>query len=199
MDSFEMNKVLGAVLATCLGVVSLNIAAGAVFVPGKLAKPGYEIVVPEKAPAGGGQQTAPVPEVPLDQLLASADFARGQSSAQKCAICHTFDKGGKHTLGPNLWGIIGRAKASSPGFNYSPALKAMGGNWSIPDLIAFVANPKGMVPGTAMAFTGIPRAGERADLMSFLNSLADNPVPLMKGAEAPVAPANTRRADLSPH
>jgi cytochrome c len=195
MDSFELNKILGAVLGTCLFVVSLNIASGAIFAPGKLAKPGYEIAVPEKAPAGGPKEPA-APEVPLDQLLASADVGRGQNSAQKCATCHTFDKGGKNLVGPNLWGILGRPKASLPGFNYSAGLKAMGGNWTIPDLMQFIANPKAMVAGTAMTFSGIPRATERADVIAYLNSLADNPAPLTKAAEAPTSPAANQRAQL---
>ncbi len=158
LDSFEMNKVLGAVLGTCLGVVALNIAAGAVFAPGKLDKPGYEIEVPKSKPGNGTTQTQAQPEVPLGQLLASADVTRGSDSAKKCATCHTLEKGGRALVGPPLWGIVGRQKASVAGFNYSPAIKQAGGNWTIADLFKFVANPKAMVPGTAMTFTGITRA-----------------------------------------
>lgn len=194
LDSFETNKILGAVLGSCLGVVALNIAAGAVFAPGKLAKPGYEIDVPTTP--GGAAPAAPAqPEVPLAQLLANADVARGAESAKKCATCHTFEKGGRTLAGPPLWGIVGRTKASTTGFNYSPAMKQMTGNWTIADLFNFVTNPKAMVPGTAMAFSGIPRAGERADLMAYLNSLADNPTPLNRGAEAPTG----TRAAQAPH
>lgn len=186
LDSFEMNKVLGAVLGTCLGVVSLNIAAGAVFAPGKPAKPGYEIDIP-KTTKGGTPQTPAQPEVPLGQLLASADVSRGSESAKKCATCHTFEKGGRTLAGPPLWGIVGRTKASVAGFNYSPGLKQASGAWTIADLFTFITNPKGMVPGTTMTFSGIPRPAERADLMAYLNSLADNPAPLSRGAEIPGA------------
>jgi cytochrome c len=194
MNSFEMNKVLGAVLGTCLGVVALNIASGAVFAPGKLDKSGYEIAVPEKAPAGGAPKEPAQPEVPIGELLAKADVGKGQSSAQKCGICHTFDKGGKNLLGPNLWGIVGRPKASEPGFSYSAGMKAKGGNWTVLDLMEFIAKPQAFVPGTAMTFTGIPRASERADVVAYLNSLADNPTPLTKGAQAPSA---TQHAGLT--
>ena len=91
-------------------------------------------------------------------------------------------------MGPNLWGVVGRPKASEPGFNYSAALKAKGGSWTMDDLNQFIANPEGFVPGTNMTFAGIPRGGERAAIIAYLNSLSDNPAPLAKAAEAPGAP-----------
>jgi cytochrome c len=183
MDSFEVNKILGAILGTCLGILSINIAAGAIFAPAKPAKPGYEIAVPEKP--GETKPTEQEKPQPIEQLLANADVGRGENSAKKCAACHTFNKGGPPRVGPNLWGIVGRPKTAEAGFNYSAALKAKGGTWTIEELNQFVANPKGMVPGTSMTFAGISRAGERADLIVYLNSLADNPAPLPKAAEGP--------------
>jgi cytochrome c len=186
MDSFELNKILGAILGTCLGVLSINIAAEAIFAPTKPAKPGYEIAVPE--PSGEAKPQQQEPQQPIEQLLASADVGRGESSAKKCAACHTFNKGGRTLVGPNLWGVVGRSKASEPGFNYSAALKSKGGNWTVDDLNQFITNPKGTVPGTNMTFAGVPRASERADIIAYLNSLADNPAPLPKAAEASGAP-----------
>jgi cytochrome c len=186
LDSFELNKVLGAVLGTCLGVVALNIAAGAVFSPGKLEKPGFEIDVPT-TPGGHTPTTPAPPEVPLGELLAKADVARGAESAKKCAACHTLDKGGRTLVGPPLWGVVGRDKASVAGFTYTPAMKQQKGRWTIADLNHFITNPRSMVPGTAMTFGGITRATERADLLAYLNSLADNPAPLTKGASLPGA------------
>ena len=187
MDSFELNKILGAVLGTCLGVLSINIAAGAIFAPGKPAKPGYDIVVPEKTPSGAAKP-AEDKQQPIEQLLAKAEVGRGENSAKKCAACHTFNKGGRPLVGPNLWGVVGRPKASEAGFNYSAALKAKGGNWTIDDLNQFITNPKGYVPGTNMTFAGVPRGSERADVIAYLNTLSDNPAPLPKAAEATGAP-----------
>jgi cytochrome c len=185
MDSFELNKVLGAILGTCLGVLAINVAAGAIFAPTIPAKPGYEIAAPEQKPGEQGKPAEQQQQQPIEQLLANADRGRGENSAKKCATCHTFNKGGRPLIGPNLWGVVGRPKASETGFNYSAALKAKGGNWSIDDLNQFLTNPKGFVPGTNMTFAGLPRGSERADIIAYLNSLADNPAPLPKAAEAP--------------
>jgi cytochrome c len=190
MDSFELNKVLGALLGTCLVLLALNIAANALFSPHTPAKPGYEVAVQEE-PAGGatGGEQAPADE-PLPVRLASADVARGETSSKKCAACHTFGKGEPNRVGPNLWGVVGRQKASEAGFNYSAAMKAQKGNWTLEDLDKYLTNPRAVVPGTNMTFAGIPRGKERADLLAFLNGKADNPAP--KAAEA--APPPGRQA-----
>jgi cytochrome c len=187
VDSFELNKILGAILAACLGVLAINIAAGAIFAPTNPAKPGYEIEVPEQKPGGQPQQQQEQQQ-PIEQLLANADAGRGENAAKKCAACHTFNKGGRPLVGPNLWGVVGRPKGSEAGFNYSAAIKSKGGNWTIDDISQFITNPKAFIPGTNMTFAGVPRATERADIIAYLNGLSDNPAPLPKAAEAPGAP-----------
>jgi cytochrome c len=185
MDSFELNKIMGAVLGTCLGLLSLNIAAGAIFSSHAPEKPGYEVAVQEEAKPGAPGPAAPAEE-PLAVRFASADVGRGETSAKKCAACHTFGKGEPNRVGPNLWGVVGRQKASEAGFNYSAAMKAQKGNWTPEDLDHYLTNPKAMVPGTNMSFAGIPRGKERADLIAFLNTKSDNPAQLPKqAAEAP--------------
>jgi cytochrome c len=176
MDSFEFNKIAGAVLATCLFLVALSLAAEAIYAPPKPAKPGYEIEIPK---AGAGGETAKAaPEEPFEKLLASGTVERGQASAKVCLTCHTFDKGGPNKVGPNLWGIVGRPRGSEAGFNYSAAMKAKTGDWTLEDLNKFLESPKGYVPSTAMSFGGFPKASQRADVIDYLNSLSDNPKPL---------------------
>ncbi len=181
MDSFELNKILGAFLFTCLALLSLNIAAEAVFHPVKPAKPGFDVVVVEKAPAGGA---APAADEPIAQRLASASVEKGESAAKKCAACHTYGKGEPDRVGPNLYGVVGRPKGTEGGFAYSPAIKGKGGNWTVEDLDAFLAAPAKYAPGTKMSFAGLPRGSERADLIAYLNSKSDNPQPLPKAADA---------------
>ncbi|MPZ41163.1 MAG: c-type cytochrome [Rhizobiales bacterium] len=186
MDSFELNKIMGAVLGTCLGVLSLNIAANAIFHPATPEKPGYEIAVPEKPAGDGEQKSAPAQkDPPIAELLAKADVKRGEVSHNKCIACHTFDKGGRNMVGPNLYGVIGREKGTEPGFNYSAAFKkAAKGAWTAQEISDFVKNPRAYIPGTSMTFAGINRASERADLILFLNSKSDNPKDLKAAAQA---------------
>ena len=182
MDSFELNKILGAVLGTCLVLLATSFAAGAIFAPSKPAKPGFEIAVKEEA-AAGGEKAAAAQSEPIEKLLQTASVQKGEQAAKKCGACHDFSKGGPNKVGPNLYGIVGDKKGEGRGFNFSAALKAKGGTWSIDDLDKFIDNPKAFVPGTAMGFAGIQKGSERADVIAYLNSLSDNPQPLPTAAK----------------
>jgi cytochrome c len=180
MDSFEVNKILGAVLFTCLVLLALNITAGALFTPEPPKKPGYEIAVQEE-PAGA-PAAAPAAEEPIEQALANADPKRGQQSAKVCQTCHTFEKGGPNKIGPNQWGVVGRKKGSEAGFAYSDAIKSKGGEWTVDDLNKFLTSPRTYAPGTKMSFAGLPRVNQRADVIAYLNTLSDSPQPLPTAA-----------------
>ncbi|ACA16116.1 cytochrome c class I [Methylobacterium sp. 4-46] len=178
MDSFELNKVAGAVLGTLLFAMGTGFLAELIYKPKPAGDRGYALAAATEAPAGGGE--AAPKEEPLPVRLASADAAKGQSAAKKCAACHNFDKGGANKVGPNLWGVVGRPKGSHEGFNYSAAMKAKGGDWSYEDLDQFIHNPKGYVQGTIMAFAGVSSGAERADILAYLKTLSDKPVDFPK-------------------
>jgi cytochrome c len=196
MNSFELNKVLGAILATCLILLALNIGAGALFAPDKVTKPGYNIAVKE---AGGDTHAgAKEAEQPIENLLAAASAEKGEATSKQCGACHTFEKGGPNRVGPNLWNVVNRPKGTEAGFNYSAAMKAKGGNWSFDELNKFLANPRGYISGTNMTFAGLSRETQRADVIAFLAKHADSPVPMPKAAEAKPAEAPKAAAPAAP-
>jgi cytochrome c len=183
MNSFELNKVLGAILGTCLVLLALNIGANAIFAPVKPVKPGYAIAA--KAPEGGEQKEAAPQAAPIAVRLAKASVEKGQATAKQCQACHTFEKGGPNRVGPNLWNIVDDERGKDRnGFNFSAAMKAKGGKWSFEELDKFLTDPRGYISGTAMTFAGIKNEQQRADVIDYLHTMADNPVPLPTAAEA---------------
>ncbi len=187
MNSFELNKILGALLGCVLITLSLNIAAGALFAPEKPAKPGYAIAVKE----GAAEKAGPAePSQPIEVLLASASAEKGAAAAKQCAACHTFEKGGPNRVGPNLYDIVGHERgAGRGGFNFSAAMKAKGGTWSFDELNKFLKDPRGYIPGTNMTFAGLSRDSQRADVIEYLRQQSEKPVVVPKVAAAPAAPA----------
>ena len=177
MDSFELNKILGAVLGTCLVATAVNIAAGAIFTAAPPAKPGFAVAAkqPENQQAGGAKEQG---EESIATLLASANADRGKADTKVCGTCHSFEKGGPNMVGPNLWGVVGRQRASVPGYDYSPAMKAKGGAWTFDELNKFLTNPRSYIAGTKMTFGGFEHPGQRADVIAYLRTLSDNPPPL---------------------
>jgi cytochrome c len=195
MDSFETNKILGALLGTCLFLLAVHIASGAIFENPVPAKPGYVIEVKQEQPATAG---TPAPaEQPIENFLPTASLDHGKDVAKQCEMCHNLGKGEGAKIGPPLYGVVGRAVASVPGFNYSAALKAKGGTWTYDALNTWLTDPRADVPGTLMTFAGLPSEHQRADVIDYLNSNSDSPLPLPKAAQnqpAPGAPANASAA-----
>jgi cytochrome c2 len=135
--------------------------------------------------APGATPAPPPPEPPLDlpTRLARADVAKGERSVSKCAVCHTIEKGGPVRIGPNLWGVVGRPVAKAAGFSYSDGMKEKGektGTWVPNELDIFLTKPENVVPGTRMTFPGLPDQQERANVILYLNTQSDNPLPLPK-------------------
>jgi len=134
---------------------------------------------PAAAPSAPAAATGgPSGEGTVPALLASADAGDGKKIFRKCKACHTADKGGRHKVGPNLWDVVGRAKAGAGGYRFSGVLAGLGGTWTFADLDAFLARPKAFAPGTKMTFRGVKKAADRAALIAYLRSLSDSPKPL---------------------
>ena len=181
MDSFEFNKIAGAVLSALLLIFGMSTLIETVKnSPGPGPKlVGYEM--PKGVPAGA----AAVAEAAFNPAAVLAAVAKGnvesgQGVFKKCAACHTPDKGGKSGTGPNLWGIVSRPVGNADGFAYSSVIKAKGGNWTWANLAAYLNDPKGYAPGNKMAFIGIKDAGELADLLAYMRTLSDSPAELPK-------------------
>src|SRR5690606_4679918 len=158
MDSFELNKVLGAVLGTVFVVFSVSLVSDAIFSSHAPETPGYAIAAVEAGAAEGGDEGGAAAESILP-LLASADPEAGAGVFKRCAACHTTEEGGANKVGPNLYGVVDRPIASHEGFSYSGAIQAFseGGSkhWTYENLDHFITSPKGFIPGTAMAFAGL--------------------------------------------
>lgn len=175
MNTFELNKIAGAVLGALTLTFGLGIVSEILFTPEAPAKPGFDIVVNE----GAGAATAAAPKaVPIEELFATASIEKGANVAKKCGACHNFQEGAGAKVGPDLYAVVNRNVASAEGFAYSAAMKAHGGTWTFEQLDAFIRNPKQDIPGTAMGFAGIAKDTERADLLVYLNSLSHSPASL---------------------
>lgn len=185
MDSFELNKMIGALLAVVFIVFSVSILSDTIFAAHAPENPGYII---EAAEVEAGGDDAGAEEVDVIAMLPEADPARGEAAFRKCQACHTVDEGGANRVGPNLWDVVNRPIATHEGFSYSGALRefSQGGAevWDFDHLSGFLRAPRAYVPGTAMAFAGIRDPQEEADLIVYLRSLSDDPAPLPEVAAA---------------
>lgn len=185
-SGFEFNKIAGAVLLAGLIAMVVGTVADVLYKPHvDPDKRGFKVEVTEE-PAPG---EAPVAEAPIDipALLAAAKPENGQNIIKKCATCHDFSKGGPNKIGPELWSVVGRPKAHNPGFTYSDAMASHGGNWDYDSLFHFLKSPQKYVPGTKMSFAGLKKPSDIADLVAYLRTLSDSPVPLPAAGSIPPA------------
>jgi cytochrome c len=174
MDSTELNKIMAAFLTAGIVFGLGGVLGGKLIRSEHPEKPAFTIVsaLPEGVSAGPKQ-------VPIAALLAKADPAKGNSDAAKlCGSCHSFNKGGANMVGPNLYNVIGSPIAEKSGYDFSSALKAKKGKWTFDDMNAWLKDPKGYASGTKMAFAGIANDHQRADVIDYLRTLSDSPLPL---------------------
>ena len=192
MDSFEWNKIIGGVLGTVIFIFVVRLVAEKIYEPEKPEKPGY-VVEGVVETASGGAASAPVEETMPDwgTVLPAADVAAGKTLITKCEQCHDITKGGPNKIGPNLFGVVDRVRATHEGFAYSSAMKGKPGNWTYDELFKFIKAPGVDIPGTKMSFAGLRSEKDRINLIAFLRSNADSPAaipaPAPKKEAAPAA------------
>jgi cytochrome c2 len=192
--SLETNKALAALLTAGIIASGSGVISRILYHPSMPDENAYVIEVTEAETRDGEEATA-AEAPPLPVLLAAASPEEGESEAKKCAACHSFESGGAAKIGPPLWGVVGRDIAAVDGFAYSDALLAKEGEWTFEELYGFVDNPKEYVPGTKMAFAGIPNPEDLADVLVYLRSLAEAPVPLPEAAAAEAQQAASAEAE----
>jgi cytochrome c len=190
MDSFELNKIIGAILGTLLFVMGVGFLAEAIYHP-TAAGQGYALPEPEGGDHGngGGEET---PVVSIGTLLASADAAQGAEQAKKCGACHDVSTANANKTGPGLYDVVERVIGSQPGFAYSAVLaehQAKGDTWTYDNLNQFLTSPKAFAPGTKMTFAGVKNDQERANIIAFLSTLSASPKPFPPAEAAPAEPS----------
>jgi cytochrome c len=197
MDSFELNKILGAILGTLLFVMGVGFLAEAIYHPAA-AGPGYALPEPEGGgeEGGGGEVVA---AVSIGTLLASADATQGADQAKKCGACHDISEANTNKTGPGLYDVVERVIGSHPGFAYSAIMQehqAAGDTWTYDHLNQFLISPKAHMPGTKMTFAGVKNDGERANIIAFLSTLSASPKPFPAPEDA--APAEPSGESAAP-
>lgn len=190
MDSWEWNKIAGAVLGTLIFVLVIRFATEAMFEVEKPAKEAYHVEGVAVA-STGGSAAAPAEEALPDfgTVLPKADVTAGKVVAVKCEQCHDISKGGPNKIGPELWNVIGRPRATEPGFSFSSAMNGDHAPWTYESLFKYLKSPQSMVPGTKMSFAGLHSATDRVNLLAYLRTAEDSPAPIPPPAPAKAADA----------
>ena len=177
MSAMEFNKFVAAILVAGLVFMTINVGVDEAMHRAPPEMVAYPVPMAETVVVAASE-TEQAPVESLGALLAAADVASGKKIAKKCSACHSFDKGGKNKVGPNLWDIVGRDMAQVAEFKYSSALAGMGGVWDYAALDKFLTKPKALPPGPKMTFAGLKTPNDRANVIGFLRMLSENPAPL---------------------
>ena len=178
MDSFEINKIVAAVLMVALLVIGIGKLSDVIFHVEKPETPGYMVEVEQVSTASSSTTTTAEEKVDIAVLMAMGDIANGEKIFKKCAACHSIIKGGKNAIGPALYNVVGRKVGAVEDYKYSKALAAYEKEWTFGELNGFLKKPAKYIKGTKMAYAGLRKEADRASVIKYLNENSDSPVPL---------------------
>ena len=178
MDSFELNKIIAAILMVALLIIGIGKISDVVFHVEKPKTPGYAVDVEQTITASTTNSETVEEKIDITALLAMGDLAIGEKVFKKCAACHSIVKGGKNNIGPALYNVVGRQIGIVNDYKYSKALSGYGKEWTFEELNGYLIKPAKWIKGTKMAFAGLRKEKDRASVILYLNQNSDNPLPL---------------------
>ena len=180
MDSFELNKIIGAILLTALIIIGIGKFTDVLFHVEKPEQSAYKVEGLEVATSSGSVETSEkvIEVVDIKALLAMGDLAHGEKVFKKCSACHMIVSDGKNMIGPNLWNVFARKAGGVSDYNYSKAMIAHGKNWNFEEMNAYLIKPQAHIKGTKMAFAGLRKEKDRASVILYMNSKSESPKPI---------------------
>ena len=178
MDSFELNKIIAAILMVALLVIGLGKIADGVFHVKKPKNPGYQVEKESQLTSGTSQAVEVVEKIDIGAFMTLGDVVSGEKIFKKCAACHSVNKGGKNKIGPALYNVVGRTVGGVDDYKYSKALASYGKEWTFEELNGFLQKPASYLKGTKMSYAGLRKEKDRASVIKYLNKNGDNPTQL---------------------
>jgi len=179
MDSFEINKIIAAVLLVALLIIGIGKLSNIIFYVEKPKTPGYAVEVEQTVAINSVANAETVEEkIDISALMALGDAATGEKVFKRCAACHSIEKGGANKIGPALYNVVGRKIGGVSDYKYSKALMNYDKNWTFEELNGFLLKPAKWIKGTKMAYAGLRKENERASVIKYINKYSDNPLPL---------------------
>ena len=178
MDSFEINKIVGAILLVALLVIGIGKLSNVIFHVEKPETPGYAVDVEETTKISSSTKDSVEEKIDIVALMALGDLTHGEKVFKKCAACHSIVKGGKNNIGPALYNVVGRKIGVVEDYKYSKALRSYDNEWTFEELNGYLIKPAKWIKGTKMAFAGLRKEKDRASVIKYLNQNSDIPLPL---------------------
>ncbi len=178
MDSFELNKIVAAILLVALLIIGISKVSNIIFHVEKPETPGYAVEINQVSSVSANTEEQIEEKIDIAALMAIGDAASGEKVFKKCAACHSINKGGKNNIGPALYNVVGRKVGGVSDYKYSKALAAYDKNWNFEELNGFLLKPSKWIKGTKMAYAGLRKEKDRASVIKYLNQNSDNPLPL---------------------